>query len=255
MIIVRQGSSLVATTDKRRFSQKHFVFDLDETLGSFRELHELWTPDPQVSRLTSLLRLFPEFLRVGIVPILQFLQEKKQQGFFGHLYLYTNNQCGRFWAESLVKAIEEVAATPGLFDHIICAFKINNVVVESKRTSQQKTWSDFMRCTLLPSTAQICFIDDTYFPKMAKDRVFYLQPRPYHHTLSKTEIAKRLFAADKPTTTTTTTSATEERIMAARLMTFLSDFFNLGLRKPSTRKIKGRFWYHLTQKRRHRGLA
>jgi hypothetical protein len=233
-----------------------------------------------VETLVHFLGIFPEFLRVGILPILQFLQQKKQQGLFGNLYLYTNNQCGRPWTESLVKAIEQVANTPGLFDHIICAFKINNVVVESKRTSQWKTWRDFVRCTLLPATAQICFIDDTFFPQMAKDRVFYLQPRPYHHTLNQSEIARRLASCDNQQATEVLTKnnqhpnleivkepawrvfwrgeavysvvGAEERVLAARLMSLLGDFFNLGLRKPATRKIKGRFWYHLTQKRRHK---
>jgi len=261
-IVVRQGAALVKRQSPTEASaaQKHFVFDLDETLGSFGEMYKIWkqharNEDSCIDFLVKLLTIFPEFMRSGIVSILQFLYQKKKAGQFGHLYIYTNNQCGRKWTESLVHAIEQVAHTPHLFDHIICAFKINNVVIESRRTSHWKTWSDFVRCTLLPTTAHICFIDDTYFPYMKRDRVFYLQPRPYVHSLSMDEIQKRLTqnhleipeslrVSASPTTTTYDSSD--------RLLFYLNEFFNMSLRRPSTRKIKGRFWYNLSQKKRHK---
>ena len=266
-IVVRQGAALVKrqSPTEAAAAQKHFVFDLDETLGSFGEMYEIWKQNQQQSSseassidfLVKLLTIFPEFLRSGIVSILQFLYQKKKAGLFGHLYIYTNNQCGRKWTENLVHAIEQVAHTPYLFDHIICAFKINNVVIESRRTSHWKTWSDFVRCTLLPTTAHICFIDDTYFPYMKRDRVFYLQPRPYEHSLSMDEIHKRLnenhlempeslllrvFASPTP----------YDSSASDRLLFYLNEFFNMSLRRPSTRKVKGRFWYNLSQKKRQK---
>lgn len=279
-ILVKQGKLL-------RFNEtllsvdhhKHFVFDLDETIGSFRELYTLWkssTPtttvensenflekDSDSDRLVRLLRLFPEFLRPGILPILQYLYQKKQQHFFGQFYIYTNNQCGRFWTESVVQAIEVVAETPHLVDHIICAFKIDNVIVESCRTSHWKTWNDFIRCTLLPQKAMICFIDDTYFPKMNRDRVFYLQPRPYQHKLGFSEIAQRLMSTSSVHASTTliqtwfaikpstaSSAIDDDLALSKRLLYYIREFFHMTLRRPHTRKVKGRFWYNLTQKKR-----
>ena len=285
-IVVRQGAALVKRHGEDASSQKHFVFDLDETLGSFNELYEICKATSVATNelrsvLYDLLKIFPEFMRSGIVTILKFLHGKKKSGEFGHLYLYTNNQCGREWTENLVHAIEDVANTANLFDHIICAFKVNNVVVETTRTTHWKTWKDFIRCTLLPHTAHICFIDDTYFPYMKRDRVFYLQPRPYHHRLSLPDIAERLKSVDfilgnssyqqssKKRTTNDSSSLLsrwssqpavpedemqekheEEEEVSQRLLYYLGEFFQLSLRRPSTRKVRGRFWYHLSQKKR-----
>jgi len=254
-IWVKQGKSLVLCEEAQQQQQqhKHFVFDLDETIGSFRELHmlchELLSKNQSlVDRLVELLRLFPEFLRPGIVPILQFLHQNKLQQRFGKFYVYTNNQCGRSWTESIVQAVEIVAETPQLVDHIICAFKIGSVVVESRRTSHWKTWRDLVRCTLLPPQAQICFIDDTYFPKMRRDRVFYLQPRPYQHRLSLSDIAQRL-KKDYSTTTIVTTDR-DEVALSKRLMYYIREFFHMALRRPHTQKLKSKFWYNLTQRKR-----
>ena len=255
-IWVKQGKLLVLCEEEAQQKQqqnKHFVFDLDETIGSFRELHML-CHEPLLDRLVELLRLFPEFLRPGIVPILQFLYQNKQQQRFGKFYVYTNNQCGRSWTESIVRAVEIVAETPLLVDHIICAFKIGSVVVESRRTSHWKTWRDLVRCTVLPPQAQICFIDDTYFPKMSRDRVFYLQPRPYQHRLSLSDIAQRLKKDDFLATTTTTTIVTvdhdDEIALSKRLMYYIREFFHMALRRPRTQKLKSKFWYNLTQRKR-----
>jgi hypothetical protein len=263
-ILVRRGKSIetgIRTTE----SSKHFVFDLDETIGSFRELHRLWSSseDRGVQKLVALLRLFPEFLRPGMVPILQYLYQKKQQQFFGNFYIYTNNQCGRHWTENIIRAIEVIAETPNLVDHIICAFKIDNVIVESRRTSHWKTWSDLVQCTMLPSKAMICFIDDTYFPKMNRDRVFYIQPRPYETHLSLSQIAHRLMTTSvvqvaprllQEWSSTTSSSPPlpllEDVALSKRLLYYISEFFQMALRRPQTRKVKGRFWYNLTQKNR-----
>jgi hypothetical protein len=264
-IMVRYGKSICIEPDMpdSEGSMKHFVFDLDETIGSFRELHGLWNPPSGgVQTLIALLRLFPEFLRPGILPILQYLHQKKQQQCFGKFYIYTNNQCGRTWTESLIQAIEVIAETPKLVDHIICAFKIDNVIVESRRTSHWKTWKDLVRCTMLPSKAMICFIDDTYFPKMNRDRVFYLQPRPYENTLSLSQIAHRLMTTSvvkvSPRLLETWASAAprpnrsteDDFALSKRLFYFIREFFHMALRRPQTRKLRGRFWYNLTQKTR-----
>jgi len=277
-IHVRRGSLGDKKMTPPPAAQKHFVFDLDETLGSFCELHLLWKnwstnlsvddevvdSDSSVQCLTKLLRLFPEFLRSGIIEVLQFLHAKKRRRKFRHFYIYTNNQCGRYWAESLVKAIEVVAGTPELVDQVICAFKIEDRVIEPRRTTHAKTWTDFVRCSMLPPSSYICFIDDTYFPKMDQDRVFYVQPSPYVHTLSRAVIAHRVLMSrsfygispslleqwihDSSTCSSTSSSPHPDR---NRLLYYIQEFFNLiALRRPSTRKVRGRFWYHLSQKRR-----
>ena len=78
-----------------------------------------------------------------------------------------------------------------LFDQTICAFKIGDEIIEVKRSTHDKTYSDLIQCTLLPKTAEICFIDNTYYENMLHDRVYYIKPKSYFHPLSVNAIVQR----------------------------------------------------------------
>jgi hypothetical protein len=194
---------------KRKHSQKVIAFDLDETLGSFGELYILWQGITEYYKLKGqiqdmdvifreVLDLYPEFLRHGILNILGYLYSKKKSGQCSKVFLYTNNQCygteNSKWLSYIIGYIHQKLCSPSmvLFDKIICAFKINNQIIEPLRTSHNKTYSDFIRCSLLPKSAEICFIDNSYYDKMVNNRVYYIQPRYYYHMLSKSEILNRL---------------------------------------------------------------
>ena len=189
---------------KSHINPKVITFDLDETLGSFGELYVLWKgvstlfPSHRQDVLfEKILDLYPEFLRTGILNILSYLYTKKISGECAKVFLYTNNQCyGSYnskWVSYIISYIHKKICSQKmvLFDKIICAFKINNQIIEPLRTTHNKTYNDFIRCTLLPRTAEICFIDNTYFSKMATNRVYYIQPRSYSHILSHDDIAGR----------------------------------------------------------------
>ena len=124
-----------------------------------------------------------------------FIYEKKQKGECYKIYIYTNNQCPKTWVQSICHFFQYKLniLTPSLFDQIIGAFKIGNKCVELGRTSNQKSLEDLISCTLLPKTAEICFIDDTEFSQMKQDRIYYIRPRPYFHGLSLEEMMSRLF--------------------------------------------------------------
>lgn len=182
---------------------KHFIFDLDETLGSFAELYLLWRGvnyilasenihfEGDQNDFNKLLDLFPEFLRYGILTILEFLHYKKRDGSCGNIFIYTNNQCQPPWVELIANYIESKKRMTGLFQRPICAFKIKNTVFEPNRSTQEKTVRDFIKCSLLPKSAELCFIDNAYHPKMDTGSVFYIQPRSYYHSLSLREIIDR----------------------------------------------------------------
>ena len=63
---------------RNRSSGRVIAFDLDETLGSFSDLEILWsslqhfTKKYEPINFNSILDLYPEFLRYGIIPILDF---------------------------------------------------------------------------------------------------------------------------------------------------------------------------------------
>jgi hypothetical protein len=209
-IHIYKGKSFMMSYRKNKIqSEKVITFDLDETLGSFGELYILWQAVTEyyqnIEQLHNmdnifykLLDLYPEFLRHGILNILGYLYNKKLSGECSKVFLYTNNNCygceNSKWLSYLIGYIHKKICSKNmvLFDKIICAFKINKLIMEPMRTTNNKTYSDFIRCSLLPKSAEICFIDNTYYQKMLNDRVYYIQPRSYYHMLSKADILDRL---------------------------------------------------------------
>ena len=278
--------------------QKVITFDLDETLGSFGDLYILWmsiqpyitsnkytgsdlalaSPSHSIDELAffALMDLYPEFLRHGILNILDFLYYKKLSGDCSKICLYTNNQCSQpdnsKWISLIITYItrricNETMKMP-LFDKIICAFKIDGQIIEPSRTTQNKTYNDLIKCTLLPKTAEICFIDNSYYKKMMNDRVYYIQPKSYQHSLSTDEIIERfisnwtLFKLDKtaesklydlflihgrikPARSLNDNAINVDLIVSQKIMYYLKEFFLLTTKKQKTKKISlsqiGRF--------------
>ena len=184
---------------------KTFVFDLDETIGSFSELYILFKCieyiktelklsifDNDKEFLFQLLDLFPEFFRYGIHIIFQYLHEKKNISDKIRVYIYTNNTCIPIsWTTIIVKYMEERFGVENLFDNIIRAFKIGNQIVEYNRTTATKTYKDLIRCVHIPVNTELCFIDNIDYPKMKHRHVYYIQPKPYYHYVNRSEIIDR----------------------------------------------------------------
>lgn len=193
-------------------SPKIIVFDLDETLGSFTLLNVLWSGLNQIgcdrnseqSDFNLLLDLYPEFLRYGILSILDFLYHKKTQGLIEKIYIYTNNNCSPPWVNLISNYFNyKLQSTYNLniddspiFDKAICAFKINNKVLEISRTTHEKTYSDFINCTLLPKSTEICFIDNTFHKNMVSEKVYYIKPLAYYHHLHPNTIIQRFLTSN-----------------------------------------------------------
>jgi hypothetical protein len=286
-IKIYKGSQYSSIKKSRRYSntihspgvykkgnEKSVVFDLDETIGSFGELYILWQGVYASFQNTNenhnmdiifkkLLDLYPEFLRHGILNILEYLYTKKVSGECSKVFLYTNNQCyglnNSKWLSFIIGYIHSKICSQKkvLFDKIICAFKINNQIIEPLRTTHIKTYSDFIRCSLLPKYAEICFIDNTYYNKMLNDRVYYIQPRSYHHMLSKKEIIDRFtnqfiypsldyaFVVDwfskKYIDSQNPVNLSLDIIVSQKIMYHLKEFFLLSTRVKKTKKILIRF--------------
>ena len=152
---------------------KIVVFDLDETLGYFTEFGIFWDclnnyiKSENKKALTQenfndILDLYPEFLRPNIINILSYLKTKKKSKCCHKMMIYTNNQGPKQWAHNIVSYFESKIKHK-LFDQIISAFKINGTRMEICRTSHVKSHKDFIKCTKLPASAEICFLDDNFF--------------------------------------------------------------------------------------------
>jgi len=181
-------------------SSKVVVFDLDETLGSFSDLYLLWTGIkhicPEFNEFNALLDLYPEFLRYNILLILKYLYKKKVENKCDKIYIYTNNQClSREWVSLIIHYFNTKINTTDsdicLFDQVISAFKIGNTNIELSRTTHEKTYTDLISCTMLPKNTEICFIDDNEFVKMKQDKVYYIHPKAYVHSLTVSQIIER----------------------------------------------------------------
>jgi hypothetical protein len=182
------------------------VFDFDETLGSFSDLYTLWVGTNtfrnnnhnneinQQNEFNQILDLYPEFLRYGILNILEYLYLKKKRGYCDKVFIYTNNNCNYKppWVSFITNYFKyKLNFKEDLFDKIIYAFKINNKIIELSRTTRDKTYNDFINCTLLPTTTEICFIDNTYYSNMVNEKVYYIHPRSYFHNISTNTIIER----------------------------------------------------------------
>ena len=194
---------------------KIVVFDLDETLGYFTQYGIFWDSLAEYLKkknkagltqtdFDAILDLFPEFLRPNIINILTYLKGKKKSNCCHKMMIYTNNTGPREWARHIVSYFEKKINFK-LIDQLIAAFKINGKRVEICRTTQSKTHKDLVKCTKIPIDAEICFIDDYFYPEMANDNIYYINIKPYYYDLkfeymikkfNESEIGKKIIGDD-----------------------------------------------------------
>ena len=172
---------------------KIVVFDFDETLGYFTEFGIFWDclvnyfksenlADLTQNDFDNIFDLYPEFLRPNIINILNYLKVQKKKLYCQKMMIYTNNTGPREWSQKIINFFEKKIKYK-LIDQIIAAFKINGKTIEICRTTHNKTHTDLIRCTKIPENAEICFLDDTFYPEMTNDNIFYINVKPYYYDL------------------------------------------------------------------------
>lgn len=184
---------------------KVIVFDLDETLGSFVEMGMFWDAlqgyfEHKLTKqdFYNTVDLFPELLRPEIENILKYLKNKKRDNQCRKIMIYTNNMGGRQWVD-LIKSYLEQRTKMKLFDQVICAFTFNGKRLEPGRTTEEKTYSDLLRCCKLPTNTEFCFLDDQMHPEMEHDMVYYIKIKPYVHDFPYETMADRFVRSDMGT--------------------------------------------------------
>ena len=213
---------------------KYIVFDVDETLGYFSQLGSFidalsfynkdFSGSSAYERFNEILDLFPEFVRPKMIEILKYIHEKKANGNCRGVFIYTNNQGPRAWVQHIAKYFDykvgnvernDRNTSASLFDKIIAAYMINGKIVESGRTSQNKTYDDLLHITGISNQAEVCFVDDLNHPDMRHDNVLYLNVKPYVKTLSVDEMIQRYLKSPLASTIVNTrefTVAVNERM-------------------------------------------
>ena len=150
---------------------KAIVFDLDETLGDFAYLYTLWQGIKEFIKkkninlqniFNELLDLFPEFLRCGILIVLNYIKEKKNKNKLKNLFIYTNNRClDRDWIKNISAYFDYKLETQNLFDKAVCAFKIDNQIIDINQ-KHEKNINYLINCTIIPKNTEICFIKSMF---------------------------------------------------------------------------------------------
>lgn len=175
------------------------VFDMDETLGYFTDLGVLWdclnnqidtTLDEE--HFFEIIDLFRVYLRPRIMNILKFIKKMKQKNKCHKVMIYTNNQGPESWTRMITNYFEKKLDYK-LFDQLILAFKVDGKRVELNRSSHNKSVKDFFKCTNLPDTVRICFLDDKYHPDMDNEQVYYIHMKPYHYSIEYRELTETYY--------------------------------------------------------------
>lgn len=161
------------------------VFDLDELIGQFVEAGMFWDGLQHYfkNKLTDadffhMLDMFPQFLRPNIISIFNYLKHQKQAHNNIRVYIFTNNQGPKSWAEKIKNYIE-AKIHYNIFDGVIGAYKVRNKIIEPYRTSYDKSYNDFIKCSGLSDNTKVCFLDDQYHPQMKHKNVYYVNVKPY----------------------------------------------------------------------------
>lgn len=167
------------------------VFDLDETLGYFTQLGIIWEClitkiDNNLLNFFKILDLFPEFLRPNILNILNYIKNKKKQKKCDMVIIYTNNNGPKNWSKMI-----------GYYFNYKLNYKIIDKVIGAKsnqncRTSNQKLYSDLMRCLKFNKKTKICFVDNRVHEGMLIKNITYLLIPPYFYSLEINDILNRI---------------------------------------------------------------
>lgn len=175
------------------------LFDMDETLGIFSDFGafmdmlntKFHTSFSIYDHFDELLDLYPELLRPRILDIMKFLARMKHLGKCANVMIYTNNTGPISWSNRIKGYFNSKANYP-VFDKVIGAFKRpNGEHVEVRRTSHDKTYADFVRCSNMMGKFEVFFIDDREHPGMNAENVYVINVKPYTRELSLREFAVR----------------------------------------------------------------
>jgi hypothetical protein len=179
-------------------NKRVFVFDMDETIGAFSEFIYIWNILKDIVQenkqvlFNELLDMFPECMRQGIFVIMEYILNKKQRKECSHVMIYTNNIYSPDFPDYIHNYIDYRMRTHNFIDKIIYAYKANGVLVEQKRTSTKKTYSDFVQCANISPETYVCFLDDRFHNGMKNENLYYIHIKPYKNPLSKIQLHRRL---------------------------------------------------------------
>tara|TARA_Y100000591_G_scaffold263577_1_gene236733 strand:+ start:1131 stop:2027 length:897 start_codon:yes stop_codon:yes gene_type:complete len=161
------------------------IFDLDETIGHFWQVGKLWEGLKHLENrkfnekdFQKILNLYPNVFRPEIFNILKYLRREKQKNKHLKVLIYSNNMGTPKWAQMIKKFIENKIGGK-VFDKVITAWKVDGVIYEKCRSTNEKTYKDILNCGKFSKNTKIFFVDDTMHPKMKHNNVEYYYIEDY----------------------------------------------------------------------------
>jgi len=161
------------------------IFDLDETIGHFWQIGKLWEGLKILKGnkfgekdFNEILDMFPYVFRPGIFNVFKYLKAEKIKDKRIKVIIYSNNQGTPKWANMIKKYIEK-KINYKLFDKVITAWKVDGKIYEKCRRTNEKTYSEIVRCGKLNKKTQIYFVDDAYHPRMYNKNTDYFHIKPW----------------------------------------------------------------------------
>ena len=164
---------------------KSIVFDLDHTIGYFKQFIYILNHigmDKINESYHFLFDLFPEFFRPNIFDLFKYLIQKRKEKKIKMIILYTNNNNDIF-VKKITDYMNDKLNTI-LFDIII-------TYSHPKRKYKYKDYNELLECSELNDKERICFIDDKKHINMLNDSIFYIQCEPYLNVINSREVYNR----------------------------------------------------------------
>jgi len=196
-----------------RRSKVAIVFDLDETIGHFWQIGNLWESIKYFKGnkfgekdFHKILDMFPHVFRPGIFEVFKYLKAQKIRDRNIKIVIYSNNQGPPAWANMIKRYIEKKIKYKNLFDKVITAWKVNGVIYNKCRKTNEKTYSEIVRCAKLNKDTEIFFVDDAYHPRMFNGKTDYMHIEAWKfgyeirymvETFLKSNCCKKIGESDK----------------------------------------------------------
>lgn len=190
----------------------YIVFDMDRTIGYFEQLSIFVNLiENYLNRLITkqefhkLIKLYPKLFRTNIFKIFDFLKKNKKHNPNLKVTIYTNNPGYNKWVEYIISYIEKKLSYK-LFDKINIAYKIDNIILDKCRTTNDKVYRDLKKCYKLKKDDKLIFLDDQRHPGMVHKNIKYLYVEEYKkdilfekmiNTFLKSKLSKQMKITDK----------------------------------------------------------
>jgi hypothetical protein len=87
-----------------------------------------------------------------------------------------------------------------------------------------KNHKDLIRCTKIPETTEICFLDDAFHPGMIDDRIYYINIKPYMHDLPFETIIDRFVSSNILNINTNANAMTNNNEFKSHILNYMKRF-------------------------------